>query len=95
MIDFLKKNKTTVLVIVIIVTMLLYVNRDRMIKSDILRKAYKEEFDSFDIQAYKNYVKGGTYVSAPADAKLVDYVPTKTSKLVAYCDEKREECIEY
>ena len=93
MLDLLKKNKITVVVVIVIIAMLLYINRDRMIKSDILRKAYKEEFDSFDIQAYKNYVKGGTYVSAPADAKVVDYVPTKTSELVTLCDEKREECI--
>ena len=85
----------TILVIGIIIAMLLYVNRDRMIKTDILRKAYKEEFDSFDIQAYKNYVKAGDFVSPPADAKVVDYVPTKTSKLVTNCDEKRQECIEY
>ena len=94
MLKFILKNKTIVLVIIIIIAMLLYVNRDRMIKSDILRKAYKEEFDSFDIQAYKNYVKAGDFVSPPADAKT-DYIPTKTSKLVTNCDEKREECIEY
>ena len=91
--QMVSNNKIIVLVIITMIAMLLYVNRDRMIKSDILRKAYKEEFDSFDIQAYKNYVKAGDFISPPADANVMDYIPTKTSKLVTNCDEKREECI--
>ena len=86
-------NKMTVLVIIIIIGMLIYVNIDRMMKVDILRKAYKEEFDSFDIQKYKNYVKSGSFTVENADAEVVDYIPTKTSKLVTNCDEKREVCI--
>ena len=39
--------------------------------------------------------KGGAYGLEYADAKVVDYVPTKTSKLITNCDEKRGECIEY
>lgn len=95
MLKLIINNKMTILFIIAIITMLLYVNRDRLNKANILRKVYAEEFDNFDIAAYKNYIKAGTYVSAYADAKVVDYVPTKTSDLVAWTDEKREESIEY
>lgn len=93
-IDLLKEYKYAVLLIIAITCMLLYVRNDRMLKVDILRKAYKEEYDNFDIEGHKEYINSGSYDSIPEDAKLSDYVPTKTSPLEYLCDEKRGICIE-
>ena len=87
-------NKVTALVIIAIICMLLYVNRNRLMKANILRKAYAEEFNDFDISAYKNYIKEGTY-NVEQEEVDNDYVPTKTSELVTNCNAKIEECITY
>jgi len=91
----LQKNKEIVFGIILVIVIIIYINRDRVNKSYILRQLYKEEFDNFDIEAHKNYIAGGSYDMQAADAGLKDFIPTKTSELVAWQDEKREEAIEY
>ena len=90
-----QKNKEIVFGIILVIVIVAYVHRDRVNKSYILRQLYQEEFDNFDMQAAKNYIKSGSYTSEYADAGLKDFTPTKTSELVAWTDEKREESIEY
>lgn len=87
-------RQSIIFITVLIAGVLLYVNRDRLQKANILRKAYKDEFDNFDIQAHKQYITGGSYQAEQADAGT-DFVPKKTSKFVAYCQEGIEECMQY
>ena len=91
----LQNNKQIVFGIILVIVIVVYINRDRVNKAYILRQLYKEEYDNFDIQAHKNYVKGGSYDVEAADAGIKEFKPTKTSELVAWIDEKREEGIEY
>ena len=86
--------KTVVLIggIIMIISISFY---DRQNKAKIIRKASKEEFDNFDIQAYKNYVTGGSYSVESAPANIADFKPTKTSKLVTLMNESIEEGIEW
>lgn len=91
----LNSNRAIIFGIILVIVIVIYVNRDRANKAYILRQLYKEEFDNFDEQAHKNFVKSGSYIAEPADANLKDFTPTKTSELVLYADEKREEAIEY
>jgi len=95
LIDIINKNKKVILSIVLVIAILIYLNKDRLQKLNIIRKTLKDEFDNFDIEAHKHYVEGGAYVAEQAPANVVDYTPTKTSELVAYCDESIEECIQY
>ena len=97
--SLLKKNKKSIITIIIIAVIfsILFYNRKSLEQSklNIVRKVYKDEFDNFDIQAFKNYMDTGAFVEKHADANVVDYKPTKTSELVSVCDESIEECMEW
>lgn len=73
--------------IIVVIVILIFINRDRFNMSNILRKKYKEEYDNFD--------ENSPFFVENDDSKLKDFKPKKTSELLTYCDEKREECIEY
>lgn len=89
LIKFLNKNKKIILSLILVVIVILYVNKDKIEKINLLKKVYKEEYDSINIEL------NPLYKVEPDDAKLKDFVPKKTSDLIAYCDESIEECIEY
>ena len=88
-----RKNKEIIFGIILVIVIIAYINRDRVNKSYILRQLYKEEYDNYDIS--KDYNIPTVFKKEYADPKIKDFTPTKTSELVAFCDEKREECIEY
>ena len=89
----LKKNKEIVIGIIVVIAIIAYINRDRLQRADILRKLNREQYDNYDIS--KDYNIPTVFKKQYADAGIKDFVPTKTSELVAWADEKREEAIEY
>lgn len=90
---FLKKNRNIIIGIIIIIAIIAYIKKDRDDKAYILRQLYKEEYDNFDIS--KDYDIPTVFKKQYADPGIKDFKPTKTSELVAWADEKREEAIEY
>ena len=89
------KNRNLLISIIVVILVLCVITIDRYRKIELLRKMNKEEFDNFDIQAYKNYVTGGTYNVEQAPSKIKDFTPTKTSELITTCDESLGECMEW
>jgi hypothetical protein len=91
----LSEYKEIIFGFILIIIVVTYINRNKIIMSNILRKVYKEEYDNFDEVKHKEYIKSGSFNSIQEDSKLQTYTPTKVSELVTFCDEKREECIQY
>ena len=91
LLNMIKKNKEFIIGIIIVIAIVSYINRDRIQKAGVLRKLYREEYDNYDL----SHNIPTAFQKEYADAGVDTYNPTKTSELVAYCDEKREECVEY
>ncbi len=77
--------------LLLVLLVVLYLRKMNISVIERLRKMYKEEYDNFDISI--NYPV--LYSSQYAPAGVVDYLPVKTSKLIAYQDQNRGEAIEY
>jgi len=69
-------------------------------KEYMMRKKLREDYDNFDIKKYENHL--GLFMPSespnevPSKAGLDTFKPSKTSELVAYCDETfKDACITY